>query len=156
MHNKSDSSQAGCLLLLRAYSTSANKMPDLFLPASRRFRREAEVLSSISPVSGSTWSNRLWLYPCTVAASILVPSSGVLSGPVLLSPIHSGLASCGLCHLTTLNPFFFLNTEWVPHYPPPPSSSYSSSLFSHFISMLKRLATELFTGCHCCHLQSLL
>lgn len=120
VYNKPDCVQAGCLLLLRAYSMSANKTSDLFLPASRTLSREAELLSSVSPVIGSPWSNRLLFYPRTVAVTISVPSSEVFSGPVLWSSIHSGLASCALCHLATLNPFFFLfTTEWVPHYPPP-------------------------------------
>lgn len=74
-------------LCLRAYSVSANKMSDLFLPASCRLSRETELLSSISPVTCSPSSNRLLLYPRTVAVTILVPSSGVLSGPILSSPV---------------------------------------------------------------------
>lgn len=81
--------------------------------------RRQELLSSILPVTASPWSNRFWLYPCIAAATMLVQSSEDLSGPVLSSLIHSGLAL--LCHLTTLNPFlFFFATEWVLHCHPPP------------------------------------
>lgn len=162
VYNKSDCSQALCFLLLRAYHMSANKIPDPFLSASHWLSQEAELLSSISLVTGSPWSNRLRLYPCTVAVTILVPSSEVLSGPVFSSLIHSLLALWELCHLTTLNTFycfvvFFFFTELAPRRPPPSSSSSSpdsSSFLSSFIPMLKRLATEVFTGLHCCHLQS--
>lgn len=115
--------------MLRAYSMSANKMPDLFWSASHRLSQEAELLSSSSPVTGSPWRNKLRLYPCTVAVTIFVLSSEVLSGPVFSSPIHSGLALCGLHHLTTLYTFFYLRVN----------ESHTTLLPLHFVSLLLQL-----------------
>lgn len=123
-YSKSDCSRA---LLLRAYSMSANKMSDLFLPASR-LSREAELLSSISPVTCSPRSNRLWLYPRTVAVTISISSFEVLSGSVFSSFIHSRSASCGLCHHTTLNLFFLY--RWM------------SPTLPSFIPKLKRFSNR--------------
>lgn len=109
---------------------------------------DQNTCASSLPVTGSSWSNRLWLYPCAV----LVPSSEVVSGP-----IHSGLPMCGLCHNIKYFFFFFFYHWMNPSLTSSsPSSSNSSSFFSSSIPMLKRLATQLFTGHHCCHLQSLL
>ena len=118
VYHKHDCVQVRCLPLFRAYSMSAHKTSDLFLPASRRLSLEAERLSSISPVTSLPWSNKLWLYPRTVAVTILVSSSEVLSGPASSSLIHSELALRGFCHLTTLNTSFLsLNESHTTHLP---------------------------------------
>ena len=114
---KSDSSRARYLLLLKAHSMPANKMSDLFLPVSCKHSQETDLLSSVSPVTCSPWSNRcdcnysspqLW---DTFRFCSLISYSFWISFRWVV-PTHNIKSCLFFC--------FFLTTEWVRHYSPLP------------------------------------